>query len=102
MRQEYICRAHTGITGGHFGVKRTQHQVQRRAFWPGWRKDVELFVKRCHRCATYHRGQLARTGALQPILAGAPFEKLHFDLTGPHPRTKRGYVYILTCIDPFQ
>jgi len=35
------------------------------------------------------------------MLAGEPFEKLHFDLTGPHPRSRRGSVYILTCIDPF-
>jgi len=35
------------------------------------------------------------------MLTGAPFEKLHFNLTGPHPRTRRGSVYIVTCIDPF-
>jgi transposase InsO family protein len=28
-------------------------------------------------------------------------ERLHLDLTGPHVRSKRGCVYILTCIDPF-
>jgi len=38
---------------------------------------------------------------MQPMLAGEPFEKLHFDLTGPHPRSRRGSVYIVTCIDPF-
>jgi len=35
------------------------------------------------------------------MLASKPFEKLHFDLTGPHPDSHRGSVYILTCIDPF-
>ena len=35
------------------------------------------------------------------ILTGAPFERLHIDLTGPHPRSRRGSVYIVTCIDPF-
>ena len=35
------------------------------------------------------------------MLAGAPFEKLHFDVTGPHPRSRRGSVYIVTCVDPF-
>lgn len=28
-------------------------------------------------------------------------ERLHVDLTGPHPRSRRGSVYIVTCIDPF-
>jgi len=101
LRETYISQAHIGSTGGHFGVRRTQHQIQRRAFWPGWRKDIERFVRCCARCVTYHRGQLPHHGPLQPILSGAPFEKLHYDITGPHPRTRRGSHYILTCIDPF-
>ena len=32
---------------------------------------------------------------------GAPFERLHIDLTGPHPRSRRGSIYIVTCIDSF-
>jgi len=35
------------------------------------------------------------------MLTGAPLERLHFDVTGPHPRSRRGSVYIVTCIDPF-
>jgi len=34
-------------------------------------------------------------------LAGEPFEKLNFDLTSPHRRSRRGSVYILTYIDTF-
>ena len=101
QRRDFIAKAHYGMTGGHFGIRRTMLQVQRRAFWPGWRADVRCFCQQCQRCQTYHRGQLPRSGPLQPLLAGAPFEKLHIDITGPHPRTRRGSVYILTCIDPF-
>ena len=28
-------------------------------------------------------------------------ERVSIDLTGPHPRTPRGAVYILTCVDVF-
>lgn len=35
------------------------------------------------------------------MLTGAPFERLHVDLTGPHVRSRRGSVYIVTCVDPF-
>jgi transposase InsO family protein len=55
----------------------------------------------CHVCNTYHRGKLPRTAPLQPIPVGAPFERLSIDLTGPHCRSDRGHVWILTCIDPF-
>ena len=46
-------------------------------------------------------GQLPRTAQLQPLVTGGPFERIHTDLTGPHPRSRRGSQYILTCIDPF-
>jgi len=38
---------------------------------------------------------------LQPMLTGEPFEKLHIDIAGPHPRSRRGSQWILTCVDPF-
>jgi len=35
------------------------------------------------------------------MLSGAPLERIHIDVTGPHPRSRRGSVFILTCVDPF-
>jgi len=35
------------------------------------------------------------------MVTGAPFERLHVDLTGPHPKFRRGSVFIVTCVDPF-
>jgi len=41
------------------------------------------------------------SGPLQPMLPGAPLERLHIDITGPHARSRRGSVSIVTCIDLF-
>ena len=101
MRSEILQQCHAGVTGGHLGIKRTCDQVQRRAYWPKWRKDTVKFCKTCQNCNTYYRGKLPRAGALQPVLASAPFERLCIDLSGPHVRTPRGSVYILACIDVF-
>ena len=101
LRQDYMSRAHSGMCGGHLGLRRTLDQVQRRAFWFGWRRDVRRFCKQCPNCNGYFRGQLPRSGPLQPMLTGAPLERLHLDLTGPHPRSRRGSVFIVTCVDPF-
>ena len=49
-RQEITMRAHTGFTGDH------QDQVQRRAYWRGWREDVLHYCERCSEYARYHRG----------------------------------------------
>ena len=101
LRQDYMNRVHSGMCGGHLGLRRTLDQVQRRAFWFGWRRDVRRFCKQCPNCNGYFRGQLPRSGPLQPMLTGAPLERLHLDVTGPHPRSRRGSVFIITCIDPF-
>ena len=101
LRQQLIGKCHGGMIGGHLGISKTCDQVRRRAYWVGWRNDVARFCRRCLECSTYHRGKLPRYGNLQPILTGAPFERISIDLTGPHPRTPRGSVYILTCLDGF-
>jgi len=91
---------HTGMTGGHYGVKKTMAQVQRRGYWKSWRQDVARYVKRCPECATYRRGKPPKLGQLQEMLMGAPMERLGIDLTGPWPKANNK-VYILTCIDHF-
>ena len=101
LREAAIRNCHVGMAGGHLGVKKTLDQIQRRFYWSTWRSDTFRHCRRCPECCAYHRGQLPRSAPLQPIIAGAPFERLSIDLTGPHTRSRRGHVYILTCIDPF-
>ena len=83
------------------GIRRTLHQVRRRAFWPGWRGDVRRHCKQCQNCDGYLRGQLPRSGPLQPMLAGVPFERMHPDITGPHPKSRCGSLYIVTIVEAF-
>jgi len=99
--QDVIRTSHEGQTGGHFGIKRTLDQVKRRFYWSTWKADTFRFCRKCPKCNEYHRGKLARQGPLQPVIAGAPYERWYIDLTGPHPKSERGNIYILTCIDAF-
>jgi transposase InsO family protein len=101
LRAEFTRQFHNGRISGHLGPSKTRDQVQRRAYWCGWRKDVELFFRRCEPCCRYHRGPPPCQGHLQSLGVGMPMERLHIDLTGSHPRSRQGYQYILTCIDPF-
>jgi transposase InsO family protein len=100
-REEFLRLAHTGMTGGHLGVRRTRWQVRRRAYWVGWSRDVKRFCRCCPQCNRYHRGQPPRQGPLQPLPCGEPWERLGIDITGPHPRSRRGHIYILTVMDYF-
>jgi len=101
LREEGLQLCHTGMTDGHMDIRRTMDQVQRRLYWLTWRGDTARYCRRCPECNSYHRGRLPRSAPLQPIIAGAPFERLSIDLTGPHCKSDRGHIWILTCTDPY-
>ena len=101
MRTSLIQLVHDGVTGGHAGIAKTKDQLRRRAYWPGWTKSVERYVAACIPCALYCNGKPPKQGCLQPMLASRPFETLSIDVTGPHPRSANGYMYILTIVDHF-
>lgn len=101
LKDNVIRAAHTGMTGGHFGISKTKEQVQRRAYWHTWQNDVRSYCRRCDICARVLRGKTPKLGPLQSFVAGAPWDRIHIDLTGPHPRSRRGNQYILTCVDAF-
>jgi len=100
-RAEVVKQAHSGHTGGHLGERRTVEQVRRRAFWVGWAADTRRMYRMCVQCAQYKRGQAPRQGPLQPMPVGMPWERIGIDITGPHPKSRNGYVYILTLVDYF-
>ena len=100
-REELLRQVHSGMTGGHMGLKKTLNQLQRRAYWLGWRQEALRFCRRCSECATYFRGRPPHSGPMQEMVIGAPLDRVGIDLTGPHPRSRRGYTYILTYIDHF-
>jgi len=76
-------------------------QVGRRFYWNHWQQDVARFCRQCPQCSRYHRGKLRKRGPLQPVIPRAPFERWYIDLTGPHPKSTNGHIWILTCMDSF-
>ena len=100
LQNAVLALAHKGLRG-HFGAHRTQQQFQRRAYWPGWSNDVNKFCAACQECARFIQGKPRRQGLLQSMQVGAPFERMSVDITGPHPRSSKGHVYILTILDHF-
>ena len=98
LHSEFVRLVHSGITGGHLGRFKTQDQVRRRAFWPGWKDDVSLEVKKCVECSRYHRGKAPKQTPLHPFHSGDPMEVISLDITGKHPRSYRGNEFIITII----
>ena len=96
---DVLRQCHAGVVGGQFGIRRTRDQVKRRYYWPSWKHDTRRFCQRCLECNTYHRGKPKKQGPLKPVLA--PLERWYIDLTGPHPKSAKGNIWILTCMDGF-
>ena len=98
LRKNFLFWVHGDPCSGHFGVQKTTDKLQHYAYWSGWRKDVELFVRRCDQCCRYRKGPTRPQGAMKNGVGLAPFQKFHIDLTGPHRKSSGGYVYLLTGI----
>ena len=101
LREEFLNIAHSGMTTGHMGRKKTSAAVQSRAYWPTWSSDVDKFIKRCTACAQYHRGAPPRQACMQTPAVGEPWERVSIDITGHHPRSSRSNQFILTLVDHF-
>ena len=89
------------MTNGHLYALRTKQQVRRRAYWKGWARDVVEYCQSCEKCSTYYLIKAPKQGPLQNMLVGAPFERSSLDITGPHPKSNKGNVFIVTLVDHF-
>jgi transposase InsO family protein len=99
MQQLFVDACH--IEGGHQGREKTGELVQRRVYFPRWRKLIAEVCTSCALCAAYCRGKVPRQGAMQLMEIDQPMDRVAIDLTGPHPTSKRSNRFILTMVDCF-
>ena len=69
---------------GHIGSKKMKQTLQAYAFWPGFSKDVDNYVRRCDAC-TIHQTRSDRP-SLSPIaeLESAAYNKISIDFKRMH------------------
>ncbi len=63
------------------------------------RDDIESWVKCCQSSAMSKRGWGGDKATLNQEFAGAPFQRVDFDVIGPLPTTESGKRFILVLID---
>ncbi|XP_068201655.1 uncharacterized protein [Palaemon carinicauda] len=86
---------------GHLGMLKTFHSLARHFWWPGMKMCVKQFIRECETCQVMGKpNQCIPKAPLHPIPAiGEPFSELVIDVVGPFPKTKTGFVYLLTIMD---
>ncbi|KAJ8019561.1 hypothetical protein HOLleu_41205 [Holothuria leucospilota] len=98
----YILKvAHDLPMSGHLGVRKTQDRILRHFFWPRIHRDVSDYCRSCPTCQLVGKpNQKIQNAPLMPIPAmGQPFERVLIDCVGPLPKTRSGFMYILTIMD---
>ncbi|KAI2645228.1 Retrovirus-related Pol polyprotein [Labeo rohita] len=95
-----LSLAHDHELSGHLGVRKTYHNLLKHFFWPGMKSSVSQYCRSCHACQIAGKpNQVVSPAPLKPIpVLNEPFEKLVIDCVGPLPKTKSGYVYLLTMM----
>jgi hypothetical protein len=104
LRKPFLCQLHESKfnTGtAHMGIKKTQAHVSQRAYWPNWRFDVEHYCRRCTICQSVQHGIAPRHGYMQQWEANGFGDRLYVDLTGPHPASRQGSLYMMTALDAY-
>ena len=97
--QSVLKQNHDQKYAGHPGIKRTYDLISLSYWWPGMRKSIEEYVRKCDSCQRRKekREFIAPLGEVdEPTF---PFEVTSMDITGPYVTTPRKNKYLLTFVD---
>jgi hypothetical protein len=67
LRTKIIQALHSSAIGGHSGIPVTIRRIKQYFFWPGLKKDVQLFVSACAVCQQANPDRDKYPGLLQPL-----------------------------------
>lgn len=99
-KTKIIEEHHLSLIGGHQGIQRTYHKLKGYITWPGMKKDVEEYIRKCKSCQLNKRTKPETRMRMQ--ITDTPdmvLEKIAMDIVGPYPVTEDGNRYILTIQD---
>ena len=93
--QSALKECHDAVAGGHLGREKTLQKLNTRLWCPNLSRSVKEY---CDDCLPRAKGKPCRKpkAPLQPLPSGYPMQRLHIDIVGPLPRTKRKNRFILT------
>lgn len=99
LRHHILQRFHNDPTAGHYGADRTINKIVTKYYWPGIRKDITEYCRKCVECQKYKAANHKPFGLLKTPVMSQRFEVLAVDLFGPLPETDDGYKHILILED---
>ena len=101
LRRKVIEQCHDTKTSGHFYFWKTVNKVKRYFTWGGLSKEVQIYCKACHICATRKTAGRKQKASMRRYDVGSPMEEIAIDLMGPFPESDSGNKYVLVVVDSF-
>ena len=101
LRKKAMSVCHDSVTSGHFYYWKTLKKVKRHFVWGGMTKDVNIYCKACHICATKKVAGRHQRAEMRHYSVGAPMEEIALDLMGPFPESSSGNKYVIVLVDSF-
>lgn len=99
MRDAVLKELHDSPTAGHQGVERTLQRLRERYYFPGMRRYVTDYLKRCVECLRYKPSNQKPAGLLQTPVLQQRGEVLAIDLFGPLPAGDQGERWVFLIED---
>lgn len=100
MKGELLRVHHDAPYAGHSGARKTRQRIGMTYFWPGMRRDVLDYCRKCPSCALHKTPKNRKRAPLQVFEElSAPFQRTAMDIVGPLPTTTAGNKYILVFVD---
>ncbi|CAH8599440.1 unnamed protein product [Schistosoma rodhaini] len=86
---------------GHSGIRKTEHAICQRFWWPSIHEDVTEFCRNCSTCHAIKSPQQRPRAPLVPMTTEGPHQRVGIDIMGPLTTSKNGNRYILVMVDYF-
>jgi len=101
LQQEILENCHCKRLSGHMGQNKTLERLKRYAIWYKMQDDCKIFVQKCSVCSFNKKSSKKAKAELGQYISGVPMGRVHIDLLGPLPTTRRNNKYVLMIMDQF-
>ena len=93
--EHILTNLHSSATSGHLGLAKVMEKVRQRFWWPGFKEDIKLFIKRCSECQRRSDPPKTHRHSLVEWKASYPFHHSGIDFMGPLPASNGNKVILL-------
>ena len=101
LRKKATSACHDTVTAGHFYYWKTLKKVKQHFTWEGINRDVLVYCRACHICATRKNAGRQQKAEMRHYSVGSPMEEVAIDLMGPFPESDAGNKYVVVLVDSF-